>query len=102
MTDEKSPVPTLIDGTTVIARRTALAWVEVEGEVVIYDEESGHLHLLDTMGALVWQLLDGQAPLALLADEIGEALSHDRDVIENDLVGLTMDLLQRFLIEVVT
>lgn len=37
------------------------AW-EVGDERILLDERTGRLHLLDRIGALIWQCLDGVTP----------------------------------------
>lgn len=70
------------------ARRSGIAWVELDGEAVLYDADGGGVHALNPTATLVWQLLDGTATLATLADELAEAFAADPRQIAGDLEQL--------------
>jgi PqqD family protein of HPr-rel-A system len=50
--------------------RTDLTVVVLDGEAVIYDEESGDVHHLNPTATLVFQMLDGAVTVAELADDV--------------------------------
>lgn len=83
------------------ARRTdaAIAAVELEGETVVFDEDTGALHLLDATATTVWQCLDGRASLAELSAELAEATGAALDLVQRDVVDLVRTLGRRGLLE---
>lgn len=56
-------------------------------EWVLYDPESGKLHLLNAAAAVVWGLLDGEHDTDALARALAETLSDppDRDAVVADV-----------------
>lgn len=79
--------PDGIDAETVVSRRDDLAQVELDGEVVIYDDQTGAMHLLDPIAAIVWNCLDGQVALRQLGDELSEAFGTDVTTVTRDVVA---------------
>lgn len=65
-----------------------VASVELDGEVVLYNETNGRVHLVNDSGSLVWQLLDGATTVAEIGDAIAEATGGDVDVITYDVLSL--------------
>jgi len=63
------------------ARKEKLLIQEVQGELVIYDEERDHAHHLNRTAALVWRHSDGQKSVreiaALLQQELNPAADED-------------------------
>lgn len=54
-------------------RRDGLAERALPGELVIFDPESDRAHLLNRAAAAVWDLADGDTPLAEIAAELAAA-----------------------------
>jgi PqqD family protein of HPr-rel-A system len=76
-----------IDETFVPRLRSHIASVVVDDEAVIYDEESGSVHLLNPSASILWQCFDGSSTLAELISDVCEAFQIDdaaarRDVME--------------------
>jgi len=44
-------------------RRADLAVVQIDGEAVIYDERSGHIHRLNQTATLVFECCDGRSTI---------------------------------------
>jgi len=63
--------------------RPDLQWVELDGEVVVYDD--GVLHKLDPIATVVWKALDGVTTLDELADELAEVYGADREQVLADV-----------------
>jgi hypothetical protein len=78
----------LIDADFRPRRADHAAFVEVDGETVVYDEVTGQLHLLDQIATVVWACFDGTASIATLADELSQAFGADREVVERDVRAL--------------
>lgn len=58
------------------SRRAGVAWVELDGDVVLTDTATGVVHVLRGAAAAVWQLLDGE-PIADLPELVAEAFAID-------------------------
>jgi PqqD family protein of HPr-rel-A system len=68
--------------------REDLATVELDGEVVIYDEASGDLHHLNPTATLVFSLCDGTATVAELSRDIGEVFEVPTEEVERQVRSL--------------
>jgi Coenzyme PQQ synthesis protein D (PqqD) len=72
-----------------LSRVDGINWIEVDGDVVVVDEISGDIHVLEGAAAALWQLLDGE-PLdgfaTLMVERFGitleEAETGLRDAVE--------------------
>lgn len=73
-------------------RRSDVAAAEVDGEVVLYDERSGELHVLNPTAGLVWARCDGTASLADMIDELAAAFSVDRRRVAHDVMAVVRHL----------
>jgi PqqD family protein of HPr-rel-A system len=68
--------------------RTDLTVVELDGEAVIYDEDSGDLHLLNPPATIVLGLCDGATTMQEMASVISEAFGVSMDEVEPQIRGL--------------
>ena len=68
--------------------RDDLAVVELDGELVIYDEEQGNLHHLNQTASLVFSLFDGSATVKEHASDIGSAYDMPIEEIERQIRAL--------------
>jgi hypothetical protein len=55
--------------------RSDLTVVELEGEAVIYDDETRQVHYLNRTATIVFNMCDGTSTVKQLSDEIAEAFS---------------------------
>jgi len=65
--------------------RDDVAVVEIDGELVVYDERNGELHHLNPSASVVFQLLDGTATMRELADEIARTLDASPERVEAEI-----------------
>jgi PqqD family protein of HPr-rel-A system len=79
--------------------REDLATVELDGEVVIYDEASGDLHHLNPTATLVFSMCDGTATIAELAADIGEVFDVPTSDVERQVRSLLRQLRRQRLLE---
>lgn len=79
-------------GLTWRPRPRPLAGVELDGETILYEEDSGGLHVLNPTATLVWRCLDGAVSLGELADDIAAALGADPIEVGRDLLALAQQL----------
>jgi Coenzyme PQQ synthesis protein D (PqqD) len=88
---EPAADPRAVGARFAAARRPGLAWVILD-RVVVYDPRTGRVFRLNASGSLLWQVLDGEAPLRDLAAEIASAFGRDRGVVEYEVVTLARRL----------
>ena len=65
--------------------RDDVAVVEIDGELVVYDERNGELHHLNPSASLVFQLLDGTATMRELAGEIARTVDASPERVEAEI-----------------
>ena len=87
-----------IDGSFRPSARLSVASVELDGESVLLDEETGHTHLLNPTATVVWQSFDGQTTINALVDDLAEAFGIDRAVVYEDVLNLVRQLGQQGLL----
>jgi hypothetical protein len=96
MTMTTTPQHALIfDLDSVVARNPRLSTAEIEGETILYDEDSDALHVLDPVATVVWNLLDGQTSLRDACTDLADAFDTDRVRIEADVLILVSELAER-------
>lgn len=81
-----------IDAAFVPRRRDDVAVEELDAELVVLDERTGRLHVLNPTATVVWQCLDGDADLATLAVELATAFGAEADAVRADLLTLVRQL----------
>lgn len=70
------------------ARKTGLIVKEVDGEILIYDQERNKAHCLNPTAAKIWKYCDGQTTLAAA----GASLSRELDApVDETLVQYAVD-----------
>jgi Coenzyme PQQ synthesis protein D (PqqD) len=69
-------------------RRPDLEWVELDGEVVLYDPGAHTLHRLNAGAAAVWAACDGAAAQEYITRAIEETYSGPRGAIERDVPAI--------------
>ena len=68
--------------------RDDLTVVELDGEAVIYDEQTADLHHLNPTATIVFGLCDGTATMAEIATDISEAFRVPATEVEVQVRGL--------------
>jgi hypothetical protein len=69
--------PEAIDETFTPRVRDDIAAVEIDGEMLVFDESASAWHLLNPSAAMVWQIADGTASVLELAQDISSVLGVD-------------------------
>ncbi|MFB3738222.1 MAG: HPr-rel-A system PqqD family peptide chaperone [Candidatus Velamenicoccus archaeovorus] len=72
--------------------RTDLTVVELDGEAVIYDEDSGDLHHLNPTATIVFGLCDGTSTMREMSEDLSAAFGVPRDEIERQVRALVRQL----------
>jgi coenzyme PQQ synthesis protein D (PqqD) len=68
--------------------RSDLTVVEMEGEAVIYDEQTGQIHYLNRTATIVFNLCDGGSTIKEFSTEIAEAFTLSREEVERQVRSL--------------
>ncbi|HEX2275060.1 MAG TPA: PqqD family protein [Acidimicrobiales bacterium] len=66
--------------------------VELEGDVILVDEASRAVHLLNPTAQIVWSCLDGSATIADIAADLDAVFAADRATITEAVTGLVRRL----------
>jgi Coenzyme PQQ synthesis protein D (PqqD) len=67
------------------ARRPDVEWVELDGEVVLYDPAAHVLHRLNREGAAVWAACDGRNTAEGIISAIDDAYAGSSQAIARDV-----------------
>ena len=84
--------PSDIDGAFRPRRAASVAFTELDGETVLYDESTGGTHLLNPTASVLWQCFDGEASLDDLAADVAEAYGIDRAAAADDVRAVARSL----------
>jgi hypothetical protein len=79
------PIDTIGPAFTATARGDIVA-VEVDGEIVLYDDSRGILHRLNPTASALWQCLDGSGTLGEIAADIADVFEIDGDRVLADVL----------------
>ena len=84
---------------TVVRRTDSLSSVDVNGESVILNVDSGTYFGLDGVGARIWSLLESPVTYGELVRVVVNEYEVDRDTAESDIADLVRELEQKGLVE---
>jgi hypothetical protein len=84
---------------TVVRRTDSLSSVDVNGESVILNVDSGTYFGLDGVGARIWSLLESPVTYGELVRVVLNEYEVDRDTAESDIADLVRELEQKGLVE---
>jgi hypothetical protein len=87
-----------ISGTLVARVPESIAWVEVDGEAVLYNELRQIVHVLSPTAMLILSGIDGRTSLERIARDLSDAFGTDLDVVRTDVLSLAKELMQQGLI----
>lgn len=79
--------PSTITKTFVPTTRPDLVQVEVDGEIVLYDDSAKIMHRLSPIAGQVWRCLDGSGSLAEVAADLADVYQADAKQILVDVVA---------------
>lgn len=81
--------PDAIDPAFIPRARASVVSEPVGSEMVLVDSESGLVHALNPVAALVWQCFDGEASLDDLVADLADGFGAPADVVRDDLLTMT-------------
>jgi PqqD family protein of HPr-rel-A system len=61
---------------------------ELDGELLVYEEQSGAIHTLNPTASVVWSCIDGRATVDDIVAELAVAYGADPRTVEADLLAL--------------
>jgi PqqD family protein of HPr-rel-A system len=88
-----------LDGILIPRVSDTVVWVELDGEVVIYDEANGSMHLLSNAAAAVWVRCDGSQAVDQIIGELADEYRADEAQIARDVTELMSQLTSKGLLE---
>ena len=81
-----------IDGSSTPKPAAGLTSLELDGELLLLDGRTDGLHHLDRLGTIIWKVLDGEATVDELADDLADAFGTPSEVVHADLNELLTTL----------
>ena len=97
-TDIPLPPPLSLDDRPRV--RAGVASVDLDGEVVLLDDE-GSVHLLNPTAGLAWACFDGASGIGEIAADVAEVFGAPIDEVQAGILSLADDLLARRLLVLV-
>lgn len=91
--------PQLLDADTVARARSDVACVELDGEIVLYDDGSRRFHRLSPTAATFWRCLDGSASLRDIAQDLADAYQVEVATVLPQIISLTRSFADEGLLE---
>lgn len=66
--------------------------VELDGDVILVDNDSGAVHLLNPTAKIIWSCFDGSGSIADIARDLSEVFAVDLDAVTQAVVDLARRL----------
>ena len=79
--------------------RATTASVETDGEIVVYNEATEELHILNHTAAVLWSLFDGDADVGHITDDIAEMFDVEAATIIDDVLHATREMASAGILE---
>ena len=80
------------------AHSSHVVWVDLDGEVVIFDERTNVTVVLNRTASTLWQVFDGTTTLGAIAAEFIATANAPAETIESEIVAVTRQLADRHLL----
>jgi hypothetical protein len=84
--------PDELDDRFVPHLRDSVVAVPVAEEAVLYEEDTGELHRLDEVAAIVCSRFDGSTSVGRAVDELASAFGAPREVVNADVLAMIREL----------
>jgi hypothetical protein len=72
--------------------RRGCSTIELEGDVIVVDDDSGAVHLLNPTAQVVWSCFDGSSTIAEIAGDLDAVFSADHATIVEGVTDLARRL----------
>ncbi|MFQ5901184.1 MAG: PqqD family protein [Thermodesulfobacteriota bacterium] len=83
---------------TTPSRDPRVSWRVIDDEAVIISGE--RMRVLNEVGTFVWQMLDGENPVAFICKSVADDFQIEEDAVFNDLQDFLTSLLEKEMIKV--
>jgi hypothetical protein len=80
-------------------RRASLASIEIEGEGLVFDEDGGSWHHLNTIAQLIWNCCDGSGTIAEIAVDISDIFGEEPKTVRQSVLETVRQFGQQGLLE---
>lgn len=77
-----------VDGSFVPQPAAGLVGLELDGELLLLDQRTDRLHVLDALGTVIWNVFDGDVTVDELTGDLADAFGAPAETVRTDLGGL--------------
>jgi hypothetical protein len=85
---------------TILKRNPEPLAVDMDGETVMMDMESGNYFGINSVGSYIWNLLENECTLQSILDSVQQHFEiNNDDTVEADITAFLSDMLEQNLIE---
>jgi hypothetical protein len=84
--------PRSIPWSTAYAPAPDVTWSVQDREAVLFSPANGRYYTLNRVGTVIWELLDGQRPLAAVLTALAEHFDASEPQLRRDLLALVRQL----------
>lgn len=77
-----------IDLDFVAKARDGVGSYELDGELILTDQSTALVHVLNPVGAIVWRCLDGSGSLAAIIDDLADAFDTPVETVRDDVMEM--------------
>ena len=85
--DTVADTTTSLDPSFVPRFRAEVAFVPVKDEALLYIEDTGELHQIDAIGAIICRVFDGHTSIEVAATGLADAFDAPREQVEADVLA---------------
>ena len=79
--------------------KATVAWAELDGEIVLYDQNTGSMHLLNPQAGAIWVRVDGVASLGEITADLRDSYQGDQKEIGQDVADFVDRLIAEGVLE---
>ena len=91
-----------MDTQTTLKRNPELLAVDMDGETVMMDMESGNYFGINAVGSHIWEALEAEKKVADVIETVNSHFEvQDGDTVQNDILGFLSDMVEHQLLEVI-
>lgn len=91
-----------MDINTMLKRNPELLAVDMDGETVMMDMESGNYFGINAVGSHIWEALEAEKKVADVIETVNSHFEiQDDDTVQDDILGFLDDMVEQQLLEVI-
>ena len=88
----------MLGAESVLRARSGLASVEIDGDMILYEDDRRRFHRLSPSAAAIWECLDGNSELAAIADDLAAVYGVEPGTVLQDVIRTVEQLAQEGLV----